>query len=153
MPEEKFMQDQQRFPEKLSSDSFPLSEEGTGDEALDRLLARARAPQLSPGFADRVLHSVAPVQCTQQASSRWGFSAAKALGVAAALVIGAGSLLLWNTAPSAAPLPTGSTDDERLLAALRSPEITGEDLVVVANLGAVLEAELIDNHPLWLDEK
>jgi hypothetical protein len=44
-------------------------------------------------------------------------------------------------------------DEESLVAALRSPGLSGEDLALVAKLGEVLEAELIANHPVWLDEK
>lgn len=131
------------------------------DPALDRLLARVQAPELRAGFAERVIHSV---QTRKQAYNSFPL---RALGLAATLALGMGALLWTNSwtnnshqtphslLSQGAPLPQGASPEAEhlLIAALRSPELSGDDLALVANLREVLEAELIANHPLWLDEK
>ncbi len=137
------------------------------DPTLDSLLARIQAPELRAGFAERVIHSVQPasIQTWKQASKSFPL---RALGLAAALVLGTGALLWTNigtnigthigpnnsqkTSQTAFP-QSASPEEEHLIAVLRSPEFSGDDLALVANLREVLEAELIANHPLWLDEK
>ena len=118
------------------------------DPALDALLARAHTPALRTGFADRVIQSVQPTSpSTSHLAALW------ISGLAAALALCTGTLL-WRMSPAQTEAPNAaSNDEERLVAALRSPDLSGEDLAIVANLGEVLEAELIANHPLWLDEK
>jgi len=144
------------------SDSLPAvdAQDAFIDPALDRLLARAQAPELRAGFAERVIHSVRPtsVQTWKQA---WQSFPLRALGLAAALALCTGALLwtnIWTNnspQPPHSPLLQGTSPEAEhlLIAALRSPELSGDDLALVANLREVLEAELIANHPLWLDEK
>lgn len=129
------------------------------DPALDRLLARVKTPELRPGFAERVIHSVQPASILPWSQARKS-SPLWALGLAAALALCTGSLL-WTTTWTNTSQETrhsarqhgASPEEEHLIAALRSPELSGDDLALVANLREVLEAELIANHPLWLDEK
>lgn len=136
------------------------------DPALDRLLARVQAPELRAGFAERVIHSVCPASFQTRKQAYKSFPL-RALGLAAALALGMGALLWTNSwtnnshqtphslLSQGAPLPQGASPEAEhlLIAALRSPELSGDDLALVANLREVLEAELIANHPLWLDEK
>jgi hypothetical protein len=118
------------------------------DHALDTLLLRARTPHLGCGFADRVIQSVQPGGRTC-----WRSQSVRLASLAAALAVCVGSLL-WNHPRSNSQLrPSVTIDEESLVAALRSPGLSGEDLALVAKLGEVLEAELIANHPVWLDEK
>lgn len=120
------------------------------DPALDELLLQAHQPQLRDGFADRVVQSVqpsVPTSLRRRSVSVW------LAGLAAAIAICAVSLVLTQPRSESGLRPVTPIDEESLVAALRSPELSGEDLALVAKLGEVLEAELIANHPLWLDEK
>ena len=118
------------------------------DIALDALLGHLQTPILRPGFADRVIHSVQPVvRPARTSATTWAST------LAAVLALCAGGLL-WSPAPRHQdPQELSFGDEASLVAALRSPELSGDDLALVANLGELLEAEIIANHPLWRDDK
>jgi len=134
-------------PQTGNAEAAEAGTEGK-DSALDALLGRFRTLGLRAGFADRVIQSVQP-----QPHRGRGSVLAWATGLAVALAFTAGGLL-WKTAPRQAEFQdSGLGDEASLVAALRSPELFGDDLALVANLGEVLEAEIIANHPLWREEK
>ena len=120
------------------------------DHSLDALLGRLPQPALASNFTDKVLNAVSPVPVAhvahvQQANSSW-----KALASLAALVAVCASSLLLNAPVEKASSPT--SDEERLIAALRSPELFTDDLPLVAKLGEILEAELNAPQHLWPSE-
>lgn len=154
MREQNSTQENQVLPNGLPQSDATLNsrslekEDALMDPSLDSLLARASVPMLRAGFADRVIQSVQPASLPAQRPAVFWISS-----IAAALALCTGAML-WKTPTERTDAPQlVTTDEERLIAALRSPDLSGEDLAIVANLGEVLEAELIANHPLWLDEK
>ncbi len=123
-----------------------------GVEALDALLGRAARPILRAGFSERVIAAVQPEDVTR-------------LGTSPAVQSGTPSTELWRicTALAAAialcfgaaflctPPKTVVPDEDPLVSALRSPGLVDDDLLVVAQLGEVLEAELTANNSVWLE--
>jgi hypothetical protein len=132
-----------------SDDSFPDARE----RSLDILLGKVRAPGLSQGFTDGVIHSVQP-----QRSVFSKRAVAALTSVAALVALSFASQLFVPTVPEqdlqSLQLPlTASIEEQRLVdtlrEALRSPGLVSDDLPVVAKLGEILEAELSANQPLW----
>ncbi len=124
------------------------------DIALDALLGRLQTPVLRPGFADRVIHSVQPLaRPARTPAMTWASALAAVLALCAGALLWSPAPHLWSPAPHAQdPQELSLGDEASLVAALRSPDLSGDDLALVANLGELLEAEIIANHPLWRDD-
>lgn len=110
-------------------------------------------PGLRQGFSDRVLHAVNPEESlkARKNGSRkpWAFIAS----LAAVLAISAVTLnfrLPSNSGISDEATTENTSIEETLIAALRSPELSSEDIALVANLGEIMEAELSATQSLWL---
>ena len=143
-------------PALLSGDPALPSGDPTAaaDIALDALLGRLQTPVLRPGFADRVIHSVQPLaRPARTPAMTWASALAAVLALCAGALLWSPAPHLWSPAPHAQdPQELSLGDEASLVAALRSPDLSGDDLALVANLGELLEAEIIANHPLWRDD-
>lgn len=136
-----------------ATEEFKAADSGQ-DETLDALLGRVLPPVISVGFADRVIHGVAPTDAgaTKAAPSKW----MRTVWMAAAALALCGGLVWWDHSPAGprplalTNLPAAPTEEEVLLKALTTLEINSGDLALVAQLGEVLEAELAEKTS-WLE--
>jgi hypothetical protein len=145
----------QKYTQQTSG-GLPVSRETT-DPELDALLGRLEPTLLSAGFAERVIQSVHPaeaVPATGEASSIRALRAFRTMGVAASFAC-CFALAWWAVSPSdTRPRfnATAPSEEELLLKALATLEISSGDLALVAQLGEVLEAELTERTS-WLEKE
>jgi len=131
------------------------------DAELDGLLGRIAPTLLGAGFAERVLQSVGPTEAVRvhsKSSTVPSRGALRAFGIAALLAFCCG-LAWWSVSSPSTRLALSSarsfsapSEEELLLKALATLEVHSGDLALVAQLGDVLEAELIERTS-WLEKE